>query len=150
MLIDRALVNEDADVRQAELGAAASTGNGDIANYLLALDDKRMRSFDRLMLLNELSHTPQTRNLANDWILANYDKLLASGNGVFITSRLPGMFNGQCAADQADRVEQALGPKIMKANAGVLEFQRTLERVRNCGVLKQAKAAEIAAAIAGK
>ena len=40
--------------------------------------------------------------------------------------------------------------KIMKANAGVLEFQRTLERVRNCGVLKQAKAAEIAAAIAGK
>jgi len=149
-LVDRALANEDADVRQAQLGAAASTGNADVARYLLALDDKRMRSFDRLMLLNELSHTPETRAIANDWILANYDKLLASGNGVFITSRLPGMFNGQCSAAQADRVEQALGPKIMKANAGVLEFQRTLERVRNCGILKQAKGAEIAAAIAAK
>jgi aminopeptidase N len=150
MLVDRALASEDADVRQAELGAAASTGNADVAKYLLGLDDKRMRSFDRLMLIGELAGTPETRETAGAWILANYDRLLASGNGVFITSRLPGMFNSQCGAAEADRVEQALGPKIMKANAGVLEFKRMLERVRNCGVLKQAKAAEIAAALGGK
>jgi len=150
MLVDRALGSEDADVRQAELGAAASTGHADVANYLLSLEDKRMRSFDRLMLIGELAGTRETRDVADAWILANYDRLLASGNGVFITSRLPGMFNGQCGAAEAERVEQVLGPKIVKANAGVLEFKRMLERVRNCGVLKQAKAAEIAAALRGK
>jgi hypothetical protein len=38
----------------------------------------------------------------------------------------------------------------MKANVAVLEFRRMLERVRNCGVLKRAKQAEIAAALATK
>jgi hypothetical protein len=39
---------------------------------------------------------------------------------------------------------------VLKLNSGVLEYRRMLERVRNCGVLKQAKGAEIAAALASK
>jgi aminopeptidase N len=148
-LIEKALSTEDSDVRQALLGAAATGGHPDVADYLFALNDKRLRSFDRLMMLGGLAATPQTRDMTAKWILANYDNL-ASGNGIFITSRLPGMFNSQCGAVEADRVEQALGPKIMKANVAVLEFRRMLERVRNCGILKQAKGAEIAAALAEK
>ena len=148
-LIEKALSTEDSDVRQALLGAAATGGHPDVADYLFALNDKRLRSFDRLMMLGGLAATPQTRDMTAKWILANYDNL-ASGNGIFITSRLPGMFNSQCGAAEADRVEQALGPKIMKANVAVLEFRRMLERVRNCGILKQAKGAEIAAVLAGK
>ena len=60
------------------------------------------------------------------------------------------MFNAQCSVGAADKVEKVLGPKIMKAKTGVLEYQRTLERIRNCAALKQAKGAEIAAAIAAK
>jgi len=148
-LIEKALSTEDSDVRQALLGAAATGGHPDVADYLFALNDKRLRSFDRLMMLGGLAASPQTRDMTAKWILANYDNL-ASGNGIFITSRLPGMFNSQCGAVEADRVEQALGPKIMKANVAVLEFRRMLERVRNCGILKQAKGAEIAAALAAK
>ena len=148
-LIEKALSTEDSDVRQALLGAAATGGHPDVADYLFALNDKRLRSFDRLMMLGGLAASPQTRDMTAKWILANYDNL-ASGNGIFITSRLPGMFNSQCGAVEADRVEQALGPKIMKANVAVLEFRRMLERVRNCGILKQAKGAEIAAALAEK
>lgn len=46
-------------------------------------------------------------------------------------------------------IEKVLGLAVAKANTGMLEFQRTLERIRNCGILKQAKQAEIAAAISG-
>jgi hypothetical protein len=60
------------------------------------------------------------------------------------------MFNSQCGAAAADRIAKTLGPKVMKVNSGVLEYRRMLERVRNCGILKQAKGAEIAAAIAAK
>jgi len=149
LLVDKGLSSEDSDIRQSLLVGAAASGHADVAEYLLGLKDKRLRSFDRLFLISVLAQTPETRDMTDQWILANYDRL-ASGNGIFITSRLPGMFNSQCGAAEAGRVEQALGPKIMKENVGVLEFRRMLERVRNCGVLKQAKQAEIAAAIAAK
>jgi hypothetical protein len=69
---------------------------------------------------------------------------------VFIVSRLPGAFGLQCSADMADRIEKTLAPAIARAGTGELEFRRTLERVRNCAALKQAKSAEIAAALAAK
>jgi hypothetical protein len=149
-LVETGLSSEDPVLRQAALGAASASGHADAANYLFALDDKRLRSFDKLMMLGGLIGTPETRSLAADWIFANFDKLMASGNGVFITSRLPGMFNSQCSAAAADKVDQLLGPKVMKAKTGVLEYQRTLERIRNCAALKDAKGAEIVAAIAAK
>jgi hypothetical protein len=43
-----------------------------------------------------------------------------------------------------------LGPAVKKADVGLLSFQRTVESVRNCGILKEAKAAEIAAALNAK
>jgi hypothetical protein len=145
-LVEKALTSEDADVRSSELGAAAGSGHSDVATYLLGLNDKRLRSFDRIRLIGQLIGTPETRALTSDWIFANYDKL-TSGNGIFITSRLPGMFNSQCGTEAAERVEKTLGPKVMKMNSGVLEYRRTLERIRDCGILKQAKSAEIAAAL---
>ena len=149
MLVEKAMSSEDPDVRAAELGGAAGSGNAEVAKYLLDLSDKRLRSFDRLMLIGGVVRVPQTRQIGSQWVLANYQKL-ASGNGIFFTSRLPGMFNSQCGAAEAERVEKELGPTVLKANVGLLEYRRMLERVRNCGVLKQAKGAEIAAAIAAK
>jgi len=149
MLVEKAMSSEDPDVRAAELGGAAGSGNAEVAKYLLDLSDKRLRSFDRLMLIGGVVRVPQTRQIGSQWVLANYQKL-ASGNGIFFTSRLPGMFNSQCGAAEADRVEKELEPTVLKANVGLLEYRRMLERVRNCGVLKQAKGAEIAAAIAAK
>ena len=88
MLVDKALSSEDPGFRQAALGAAASSGRPDAANYLLSLEDKRMRSYDRIGLIFGIAGNAETRNLGIDWILANYDKLLAGGNGIFITSQI--------------------------------------------------------------
>jgi aminopeptidase N len=145
-LVERALASEDAALRGAALAAASASGRADVANYLLALEDKRLRSFDRLLVMAELMGTPETRALATDWIFSNYDKV-ASGNGIFITSRLPSMFNSQCSTQAADRIEKVLGPKVMEMDTGILEYRRMLERVRDCAVLKQAKQAEIDAAM---
>jgi len=147
-LIDRALASEDPNFRQQAIGAAASTGDPATVPYLLNLEDKRLRSFDRLFLIFGLAGTAQTKDATADWILANYAKL-ASGNGIFISSRLPSALGAQCSAEKADRIEKTLVPAVAKANTGMLEFQRTIERIRNCGILKQAKQAEIAAAING-
>jgi len=149
-LVEKALSTEDPDVRGAELGAAASSGSTEVADYLLKLDDKRLRSYDRLGLIYGLAETVGTRDYAAAWVLENYDDLLSSGNGIFITSRLPGALNYQCGVDTAARIQSVLGPQIEKAQVGTLEFRRMLERVRDCGILKQAKLAEVGAALATK
>ncbi|MGN6154682.1 MAG: M1 family metallopeptidase [Sphingomicrobium sp.] len=150
MLVEKALSTEDPDVRQAELGAAASSGSTAVANYLLNLNDKRLRGYDKLGLIYGLAETAGTRDYAASWILDNYDELLATGSGIFITSRLPGALNYQCGVEQAERVQSVLGPQIEKVQIGTLEFRRTVERIRDCGILKQAKLAEIDAALTAK
>ncbi len=146
-LMARALASEDATFRSAALGAIGTTGRPDVAGWLLSFQDPRLRSLERIQLLAGIAGTPETTELAGDWILANYAALAAGGNGIFTTSRLPGMFGLQCGADRADRIEATLGPKVRAANAGVLEFQRTVENIRHCGVLRDAKQGEMNAAI---
>jgi aminopeptidase N len=150
MLVGKALSTEDPDVRRAELRAAASNGTAEVADYLLKLDDKRLRSYDRLGLIYGLAETVGTRDYTANWILDNYGELLAGGNGIFITGRIPGALNYQCGVEQANRIQSVLGPQIEKAQVGTLTFQRTVEKIRDCGILKQAKGAEIDAAIAAK
>ncbi len=150
MLVNKALSTEDPDIRRAELGAAASSGNVDVAKYLLGLQDERLRSYDKLNLIYGLAGTAGTRDFAADWIISNYNKLLATGNGIFTTSRLPGALSYQCGVDEANRIQNTLGPSIEKEQVGVLTFRRTVETIRNCGILKQSKSAEIDAAIASK
>ena len=145
-LVDIALSSEDPMLRQNGLSAAAFGLNAQDAAYMLSLDDKRLRPFDRIVILGTLAGNPDTAEMAGDWILANYAGM-ASGNGIFLTSRLPAMLGNQCGVDKAARIEAELGPKVRAAGAGELEFQRTVEQVRHCGDLKTAKSAEIAAAI---
>ncbi|WP_174296396.1 M1 family metallopeptidase [Sphingomonas bacterium] len=147
-MMARALASEDASFRSAAIGAIGTTGRADVAQWLLGFRDPRLRSLERLQLLAGLAGTPETTGIAGDWILANYATLAAGGNGIFTTSRLPGMFALQCGVDRADRLDRTLGPKVRAANAGVLEFERTVETIRHCGALRDAKQAEINAAIA--
>lgn len=148
-LVEMGLSSEDPTVRQAALGAATQAGTVATAQYLLNLKDNRLRSYDRLGLVGGLVGNAKTSSYTSNWILANYDKL-ASGNGIFFGSRLPGMLGGQCSAAGADRIERELGPKVEKAGVGLLEFKRTVERIRNCGILKTAKMSEIGAAFRRK
>lgn len=147
-LVEIGLASEDPTLRQSALGAAAGSGRTDVAQYLLGLNDPRLRPFDKIGLIFGLATSEGTADFTGEWILNNYDTLLAGSNGIFITSRLPQALAYQCGADRADRINSLLGPKVRAAGAGVLTFDRTIETIRHCGVLKAAKSAEIAAAIA--
>jgi len=150
MLVEKALSTEDSDIRAAELGAAASAGTTDVADYLLGLSDPRLRTYDRIRVLYGLAETVPTRDYTAKWILEHFDELLASGGGIFLTARIPGALAYQCGVDQANRIQSVLGPRLEKAQIGTLTFQRTVEKIRDCGILKAAKGAEIDAAIAAK
>jgi len=146
-LTDKALASEDPTFRRAALGAVIGGANHEIANWFLNdLKDERLRGVERIFLVAGLMKNPETRDLAATYLLANYDALSAS-NGIFVTSRIPQFFGGACSLDQASALEAKLGPKIAASGTGELAFQRTLEQIRNCAKLRDARATEVSAAL---
>lgn len=145
-LMEKALASEDATFRPRAIQAIATSGNPDIARWVFDFADKRLRPTERISLITGLATTIETRDMAADWLLANYDRI-AAGNGIFITSRLPAALGTQCSVDRAREIAAKLGPKVKALGAGELEFERVVERIRHCGDLKAAKEAEIATAL---
>ncbi|NIJ06789.1 hypothetical protein FHS31_000371 [Sphingomonas vulcanisoli] len=145
-LMEAALSSEDAIFRSAALRAVAASGRPEVADWLLSFDDKRLRVPERLTLVRGIVDSPKTREKGMAWVTANYDRLAAS-NGIFFGSRLPEMFAVECSAQAADAIEAGFGPKVAKLGFGELSFRRMVENVRHCGALKEAKKAEVAAAL---
>ena len=147
-LADAALGSQDSLFRGAALGAVSSSGKEDIARWLMdEFDDARLRRNERQGFVRGVVGTKGTRDWGFAWLQANYDKLSASGGGIFFAARLPGMVGGYCSVEKADEIAAFLRPKLA-GKTGALELERTVERVRSCGVLKDARGGEISAELA--
>lgn len=141
-LFAKALVNEDPALRPTWLGVIGSSGNKDIAQWVLAdAQDPKLRPSERLNLIRGVVANPATRDMGYEWMKANLEQLLGGSGGIFFASRLPQMLNGFCSAEQADELAKSLRPRLAGKTAE-LELERTIERVRNCGVLRTARKAE--------
>lgn len=125
------------------LWAPSATSPPAAGRWLLGqLDDERLRSGDLLTLLAASSDEPETRQIAFDWMVANYERLV-SGSGIFVASTLPSLPSGFCSVEAADRVEAALRPMVLKHERGALELDRSVEQVRSCGLLRAHRQADL-------
>jgi len=147
-LIDKALASQDPIFRPSAINAVGSSGKEEIARWVLEdLKDTRLRPRERIMLIGAIAMTGGTRDMAFEWLKANFDDLMASGGGIFFASRLPGIVGGYCSAERADEIAALMRPKLA-GKTGALELERTIERVRSCGKLKDARSAEVSRAFA--
>ena len=146
-LFERGLASEDPAFRPSALQAVAASGREDVARWLLEeVKDSRLRASERRSLLGGVIGNAATRDYGYGWLKANLTNLLSGSGGIFFASRLPQMLNGLCSAVQADEIARDLRPHLAGKTAE-LELERTIERVRNCGVLKEARRAEVSAAM---
>ena len=147
-LADQALASTDPQFRPSALGVVASSGKADIAAWVLNdFTDARLRKSERFSLIRRVISTRETRELGFDWLKAHFVDLTAGGGGIFATARLPGIVGGFCSAARADEIAGLLRP-LLAGKTGALEVERVTERVRDCGVLKDARGAELSAALA--
>ncbi len=145
-LIDRGLASEDVLLRAAALDAVATSGKNEIATWLLGdLHDTRLRASERRAQISAIARTPKTRDIGYGWVRAHMDELFGGSNGIF-SARLPRMLGSFCSIAKADEFARDLRP-LLKGKTGALELERTIERVRNCGVLHDARADELSAAL---
>lgn len=147
-LLDKALASQDPLLRPAALHALAHSGRADIAGWLInGITDPRLRLSERLMLVQGVTVTPKTRDLGYAYMRDHLDALLSGGAGIFFSSRLAQVLGGFCSVDSANAIARDFSPK-MAGNTGQLELDRTIERVRDCGLLKTARGAQASAEIA--
>ena len=147
-LVNRALGSTDPVFRPAALNAVGGAGRAEIGRWILTeVKDSRLRISERQGLIRGVVTTGGTRDLGWDWLKTNYDALANSGGGIFFASRLPAMLAGYCSAARADEIAALLRPKL-QGKTGALGLERSVEQVRACGVLKEARGAALSAALA--
>lgn len=142
-LVDQALASEDPSFRPVALGAAAGSGSKEIASWLLdGLDDPRLRPSEKRDLLRGVILTPATREVGYAWLRAHLDELTSGTGGIFFAARLPALLSRFCSVERADAFARELRPRFA-GRPGALELERVIERVRNCGILRDQRGAEI-------
>jgi hypothetical protein len=80
-----------------------------------------------------------------DWLKAHFDDLTA-GAGIFTAGRVASLPSGYCSAERADEIDRIMRAKVEAAGRGTLSFDRMLEDIRDCSVLKDAESAHLTAA----
>ena len=147
-LFAMALASEDPVFRPMALAVVGSSGKSEIARWVLAdAEDARLRRSERLGLISRVVGNRDTRSQGYAWMTANFDALMKSNGGIFFAARLPQTLAGACSVDEAATFARDLGPRFA-GKPGQLELERTVERVRSCGLLKQARATAASAALA--
>lgn len=134
-LVDKALASEDPTFRPAALAAVAGSGSQEIASWLLdGLKDQRLRASEQRDLLRGVVMNAATRDVGYAWMHAHLDELTTGAGGIFFAARLPQLLSRFCSVEKAQEFARDLRPRFA-GKPGALELERTIERVRNCGVL---------------
>jgi len=77
---------------------------------------------------------------------AHLDQLLGGSAGIFFGARLPQILGDVLLDGNCGRFRRPA--RKFAGKSGALELERTIERVRSCGKLKDARGAELTAAVA--
>ena len=133
-LLEKALASEDPVFRPAALAAVARTGFPEMAAWLLALDDPRLRESERRDLLDGIMARSASREYGYGWALGHVEGLLRGADGQAFSTRLPQMLGRFCSVAWADRMARDF-KGAFAGTPGALELDRAIERVRNCGLL---------------
>ncbi len=147
-LAAQAVASQDADFRPAVLGALASSGSTAIAAWLLSeWQDERLRVSERRQLLRGIMGMRATRETGYRWLREHLDALTSGDQGIFFAARLPQLLGGFCTAERAREFERELTPRFA-GKPGELELARAIERVRNCGLLRETLAGQVSVDLA--
>ncbi len=149
-LADAAMASEDGVFRPAALEAVASSGKEAIARWMLdEWNDTRLRVSEKRALLRGVISASKTRDFGYQRLVRDVPGMLSGGAGIFFARRLPQWLTDFCSVDSADDFARTLRP-LFAGKTGALELERTIERVRNCGVLQAARKDEVSRALRGR
>lgn len=147
-LRDALIASRDPLFRQQAVSGIASGQTLPLVQHAITLSaDERLQSMERLYLVFLTRQSEAGRDTLMTGLTTDFDAFAAPVPAMF-RPRLSTLFEGYCDASKAEAVDRLMRPKVAKLGGGELELAQTLESIRLCAALKEAKGAEIAAALA--
>ena len=143
-LLKRAIASSDGTVRPMIVVALGSSDDPGFARSLLPrIGSTGLRVPEEADLVMTLFRHAKTREVALDWLQANYDRISSTNIGLMFK---PGMGERLCSEAEAARFD-----KVMRAHAirdgEASTLDGTIEEIRSCEKLRAAKESEITAAL---
>ena len=141
------LASDDPLFRRQAVQALGSVDTAEAGRETVArVTTKGLNSRESLGMLLLLSNQPATRPLVLDWIEANYPEFRSRTGGLL--GGAIGFTGNYCTEVDAKRVDELFRPKLAEANVSTLDLERPLAQIRQCVALREAKGAELSAALA--
>lgn len=132
---------------QAAAAIGAVEGADGIAHVQQLTTAPGLISRERTTILASLAFNRSARDATTAYIASNFKPVVESFPG-FARAGIIGFFDGYCSRDAITRVEGLIRPNLAILGSGELELAQTKERIGQCAALKEAKGAEISAALA--
>jgi len=142
---EKGLGGADPILHEAALPAIGDSGNAAVAHWFVDdFRDPRLSQGQRRATLTRFLASPRTRDVASASLLGGSEGGAKASGGIF-ASQSARKFNVLCTNAAADAVDAKLRPQL--GNASSLGLDRTLDTIRNCARFRDAKSAEVNAAV---
>jgi hypothetical protein len=102
---------------------------------------------ESLRILMSLAGQRGARESVIQFVDLNFQRIMENLPAFARPFLLPTLFEGYCSTAAADRAEAFIRPKLLELGGGGLELAQARETIRLCASLRQAKGAEIDAAL---
>ncbi|MGJ3628198.1 ERAP1-like C-terminal domain-containing protein [Sphingomonas sp. MMS24-JH45] len=148
-LVTAAVKSEDPLFRTNAINALGGADTPETVQRALAIaqDERLLQSTERLRLTFTLSGQAAGRDALFAMLSSNWDAATAR-IPAFVRPQLPMLFGSYCEPARAQAVEALFAPRLASSGGGELELRQETSAIRNCAALKEAKGAEIEAALA--
>lgn len=147
-LFETAMASTDAYFRGRSVMAIAASGRPEVARWLIGkIDDPRLRSSEKVSIVAGVTSPLATRDIGLDYLAANFEKLAKATNLTSVNAMLS-IPSSACSVETADKLAAALQPQVKTFGRGALTLDRTIERVRSCGLLRAERGKELDAVFA--
>ncbi|GER05795.1 aminopeptidase [Iodidimonas muriae] len=142
-LLDRALASRDATFRQRALGALATSPADDVASLMRSvIGDERVRDNEAILIAFSQVGVSEQREAMWEWVQGNLDVLLPR-IPTWRKGAIANMGSGFCSVERAEEVNAFFADKVDDLEGGPRELAQTLERIRLCAALVDAKAEQV-------
>jgi aminopeptidase N len=139
--------SSDPLIRQEATTAIGSADTPVLAEAALGLAlSPDMQPLETMGIVFNTAGHPGSRETALTFTDKNFKKVMDSFPG-FARPQFVTLFNGHCASDDIAKADAYMQPKLHELGGGELELAQTKERIALCLALKNAKGAEIGAAL---
>jgi alanyl aminopeptidase len=148
-LVETVVASDDPYFKSSAFEALGQVEDAELAARLRgAILERRFPLTDSMRMLNSQLADPVTREATWNWIQANADDVIAIVPEFFRSRLVPRFGAYFCAAERSAEVESFVAAHVDALPGYERSLDQALEAVALCAALKDARAAELAAAFA--